>query len=288
MAEFNWTPQRLQRLRSAVRSYNAAITRKEKELGEGNPLIDYLPKRVTVKEIKDQIYDVNSFRRIVGYKSDVKNGRSSVLTRVLKSVNPRALEFVEDDFGTITTDYENKEYKNNRNRIKRLANKAKKLLETELFDGDNVVNFDDMTPQEYGTTIDNTDIGIDEGGEIDTSVEDITPETKAKWVREDTKNKSNQVEISNEGEIYLKTWEDTTNMHEMLPGYNELINAFTWLRDNRPDILNKAFSGGYDELSIPWIIPSDTSNPYTNVPFETRHRRAVDKMVQIANMAGRR
>lgn len=247
----------------------------------------YLPEKKTVEDIKSRIYTVNDFRRIVGYKNDVAHGRYSELTRVLKKANPHALDIVEDKQGHLTTNYEIKQFQYDKAAIRRNTKLKRELLSTELFEGDQAVDFDSLSEPELGTLSSNTDILPEDAGEPDDSVEDVDQETLAKWRREDARRKRQQMMPDPMFEVYMDTWKDPKNNHQVMPGYQDLIDAMEWMLHNRVDALNKMFAEGWDELDPNYITESGTPwNPYVNIPYETRHNRAVKFIVNRARAVG--
>lgn len=247
----------------------------------------YLPDKVTVEGIKSRIYNTNDFRRIVGYKNDVAHGRYSELTRVLKKANPHALDIVEDKQGHLTTDYAIKQFRYDVQAIRRNTKLKRELLSTELFEGDQAVDFDSLSEPELGTISSNTDILPEDAGEPDESVEDVDQETLAKWRREDARRKRQQMMPDPMFEVYMDTWKDPRNNHQVMPGYQDLIDAMEWMLHNRVDALNKMFAEGWDELDPNYITESgDPWNPYVNIPYETRHNRAVRFIVNRAKAVG--
>lgn len=247
----------------------------------------YLPDKVTVEGIKSRIYNTNDFRRIVGYKNDVAHGRYSELTRVLKKANPHALDIVEDKQGHLTTNYEIKQLRYDMAAIRRNTKLKRELLSTELFEGDRAVDFDSLSEPELGTISSNTDILPEDAGEPDESVEDVDQETLAKWRREDARRKRQQMMPDPMFEVYMDTWKDPRNNHQVMPGYQDLIDAMEWMLHNRVDALNKMFAEGWDELDPNYITESgDPWNPYVNIPYETRHNRAVRFIVNRAKAVG--
>lgn len=262
---------------------------KEKELDEQGrgDLKRYLPERVTVDEIKGRIHSRNDFRRIVGYKADEQRGRSSELGRILKKNNPHALDLEVQPSGVITTQYERKEYKLTKQRLDRRRKQMRQDMETELFLGDKAVKFDEMSGPEYAASVDGTDLVQPDEGEPDTSVEDVDEPTKAKWRAEDARAHAESVQVDAMVNVYLKTWEDITNDHESLPGYQDLIDAIEWMEQHKPRELNKMFNSGADEIDPQWVYHDTWANPYTGiVPFEQRHQRAVRYVTQWARKAG--
>lgn len=289
MSGFHWTQKRLDRVRSAVRSYNAAITRRAKELeahGLGY-MARLLPSKVTVSDIKERVKDVNGYRRIVGYSGDAKRGRTSELTRVLKSVNPKALEFTRDRYGNATTEYAKREYDINQRAIRRQRAMTLKDMQSELFEGDTAQDVDSMSPPEYATFTSDTDMMPDDAGEPDDSVEDVDSETLTKWRQEDAMAKREQVMPDAMYDVYMYIWKDPLNFHAAMGGYQDLISAMEWMEQNRVDVLNKMFNSGRDEIDPNYITESGgNANPYVNIPYETRHNRAVRFIVSTARSAG--
>lgn len=288
MPSFIWNAARLKRLASAVRAYNAAITRKQnyyRSIGAPN-LSRFLPQRVTTSSVMARITNVNDFRRIVGYANDAKRGRSSELTRILKSVNPNALDLVRTDRGAITTKYAKREKELNKRAVKRQALATKKNVETEFYNGDEFVDLVNISDPEYATLVNGTDLAQDEG-EPDDSVEDIDAQTKEEWEQEDARNKRAQVTPTAMYEVYRGVWTDPINMHSEMPGYQALIDALDWLAENKTDVLNKMFALGRDELDPDYItVSGGEKNPYVMTPYDVRHMRAVDYIVGKARSVG--
>lgn len=288
MPGFNWTPARLARLRSAVRSFNAALTRRARELesqGLGH-LARFLPDRATVEGVKLRVTDVNSFRRIVGYRSDLKRGRTSELTRILRSVNPHALDVVGDEDSGYTTAYARRQRELDERAIRRAANRTAKDVSRELFPGDTAYDLDSMSAPELGAIASDTEIPIP-GGEPDDSVEDVDASTLNRWREEDAREKRAKVEPVAMYETYMAVWTDPANMHESMPGYKDMVDALEWLANYRTDVLNKMFSIGRDEMDPRYITTSGgANNPYVNTPYETRHMRAVEYVTDMARKVG--
>ena len=171
MPGFNWTASRLNRLRSAVRAFNAAITRRERELDdEGQSILKgYLPSRVTVEGIMSRVHSVNDFRRIVGYKSDRKHRRYSELTRVLKTVNRDALDITTDELGRLTTKYSERQYNLDMRAIRRQRQKTLEDIGREFFEGDDAYDMDEVSPAKYGMLTSDNDLMPEDEGEVEDS-----------------------------------------------------------------------------------------------------------------------
>lgn len=290
MVGFKWTASRLARLRSAVRAYNAAITRRARELVDAgmDDLVSALPERATVQGIMERVNDVNDFRRIVGYRNDARRGRTSELTRILRGVNPSALDVVPDSLtGAPTTRYAQREERLNRRAIARAARKSAEQMASTLYEGDVPRDLDSMTPVERATAMADTDMMPPDEGEQDDSYTDVDSETLTRWRQEDARRKRSQVQPISMFYVYLSTWENPLNKHRLFDGYQEMIDALTWLAAKRPDVLNKMFNSGRDEIDPDYITESGgVTNPYVHIPFETRHHRAVRYVVDVARSAG--
>lgn len=288
MAGFNWTPGRLSRLRSAVRSFNAALTRRARELesqGLGH-LARFLPDRAIVEGIKARVTDVNSFRRIVGYRNDYKRGRTSELTRILRSVDPHALDVVGDDGEGYTTAYARRQRELDERAIRSAARRTVADVSSELFPGDTAYDLDAMSAPEFGAIASDTEIPLP-GGEPDDSVEDVDASTLNRWRDEDAREKRASIEPVSMYDTYMAVWTDPANMHDSMPGYQDMIDALKWMVSNRTDVLNKLFTIGRDEMDPRYITTSGgANNPYVNIPYETRHMRAVDYVTSMAERAG--
>lgn len=289
MPGFNWTASRLNRLRSAVRAFNAAITRRERELDdEGQSILKgYLPSRVTVEGIMSRVHSVNDFRRIVGYKSDRKHHRYSELTRVLKTVNSDALDITTDELGRLTTKYSERQYKLDMRAIRRQRQRTLEDIGREFFEGDDAYDMDELSPAKYGTLTSDNDLMPEDEGEADDSYTDIDPDTLKRWEQEDASRKREQVAVDAMYEVYRDTWTAVSNRHADMGGYQELLDALDWMAENEPAYLNKLFALGYDELDPGYISESGgENNPYVNTPYETRHNRAVRFVVDRARKVG--
>ena len=288
MVGFNWTASRLARLRSAVRAANAALTRRAKELVAAglSDLVPHLPERFSVQEVMGRVNNVNDFRHIVGYRNDARRGRTSELTRVLKSVRPDALEFTTQN-GTVTTNYAKREYENDVRAIRRRREQSMRDMRRPLFDGDESFDTSAMEPEEVGTLTTNNDLMPDGEGEPDETATDVDADTLNRWRQEDARAKRSSVSVDSMYFVYVRTWENPLNRHMDMPGYQNMLDALTWLLEHRPDVLNKMFNLGRDELD-PWYITESggASNPYANIPYETRHSRAVNYVVDMAVHAG--
>lgn len=289
MPGFNWTAYRLNRLRSAVRAFNAAITRRERELDdEGQSILKgYLPSRVTVEGIMSRVHSVNDFRRIVGYKSDRKHGRYSELTRVLKTVDRNALDITTDELGRLTTEYSERQYKLDMRAIRRQRQKTLEDIGREFFEGDDAYDMDELSQAKYGTLTSDNDLMPEDEGEADDSYTDVDPDTLKRWEQEDASRKREQVAADAMYEVYRTTWTTVSNLHAAMGGYQELLDALDWIAENDPAYLSKLFALGYDELDPSYISESGgESNPYVNTPYETRHNRAVRFVVDRARKVG--
>lgn len=289
MPAFNWTASRLNRLRSAVRAFNAAITRRERELDdEGQSILKgYLPSRVTVEGIMSRVHSVNDFRRIVGYDSDRKHHRYSELTRVLKTVNRDALDITTDELGRLTTKYSERQYKLDMQAIRKQRKKTLEAIGREFFEGDDAYDMDELSPAKYGTLTSDNDLMPEDEGEPDDSYTDVDPDTLKRWELEDATRKREQVDVQAMYELYRSVWTAVSNHHADMSGYQELLDALDRMAENEPAYLNKLFALGYDELDPSYISESGgESNPYVNTPYETRHNRAVRFVVDRARKVG--
>lgn len=268
-----WNKARSKRVASAVRAFNASITRAEKRLaseGRGD-LINLLPSRRTVADVKAEVGEnLNVYRRIVGYKNDAKRGRPSELDRLKRSVNPYALEFVMVDGEPTMTFFEQWKSKSAATRMKRQANRVKAKVE-ELKGS----ALGGVTWQDEHAILENG--GVLDGvawGEPDDSTVDVSKATVEKWHAEDNVRKAQETSVTAFADNYLREWMNPVNMHDAMVGFNQLIDDFEWLTSNAPDDFMAMFAMGYPELDIPWIVISSTLYDYA--PFEGRHYRAVE------------
>lgn len=284
---FNWTASRLARLASALRAYNRAITMRARELEAAGraDLVDLLPPRMTAADVKRRVNSVNDFRRIVGYRNDAKRGRTSELTRILKSVRRDALEFTVEG-GVTTTNYAKREHRYDVRAIRRRRERTMTEMTGELYPGDVAVTVGE-TPVGDSLVMDGNDLMPDDAGEPDPSTVDVDERTLNRWRQEDARNKRSQVTVDSMYYVYMNTWTNPLNMHRHMGRYQDMIDALEWLYRNRPDVLNKEFAKGRDELDPQYITESGgSSNPYINTPYQTRHDRAVAYVVSVAIHAG--
>lgn len=285
---FNWTASRLSRLASALRAFNRAITMRARELvSAGRPdLVDLLPQRMSAADVKARVNNVNDFRRIVGYRNDARRGRTSELTRILRTVRPDALEFTEEN-GAVTTNYAKREHRYDVIAIRRRRAETLRDMTRPLYEGDETFSPEDMSPTEYQTFANGNDLMPEDEGEPDDSTIDVDEQTLNRWRQEDARAKRSQVTIDSMYYVYRNTWTHPLNYHQHMGGYQDMLDALDWLAQNRPDVLNKEFAKGRDELDPQYITESGgNSNPYINTPYQTRHDRAVRYVVNVAVMAG--
>lgn len=160
-------------------------------------------------------------------------------------------------------------------------------MERPLFDGDVTFDPSTMEPEEVGTLTTNNDLMPDGAGEPDDGDVDVDADTLNRWRQEDARAKRTSVSVDSMYFVYRATWENPLNHHQDMPGYQDMLDALTWLLEHRPDVLNKMFNLGRDELD-PWYITESggSSNPYVNIPYETRHNRAVRYVTGLSRKAG--
>lgn len=271
MGEFNWTPERERRTSQAVRSHNAAITRRERELHDAgrDDLIPALPDRVTVDEVRGRIDDVNDFRRIVGYRNDAAHGRPSELDRILKKVDPHALDF-DPDAPYPRTYYDSGRERRASARLRRQERQMRDVYERYHDVGS-------MSAPGLGAALDGSDLldELDEG-EWDQDYTDWTPDEKARAKFEDLLRKADQ-DVTYQYGQYRGNWEDPYNMHAAIGyRYQDMLDALDWLLVNDRDGLILLFASGRDEIEPDYIYIGWRDNPYAGQDYEGRHKRAVD------------
>ena len=287
MAEFRWTPTRLNRVRAAVRAWNAAITRREKELRDAGmgTYVWNLPARRTVEQVMGRIHTVNDFRRIVGYSGDARR-RPSEMQRILRTVRPDALELTTYQ-GAVTTNFGVRQRRADEIAIRREAARRRRLDESVLFDGDVGRDMSRLSAPRRGVAQDGNDLVRDDAGVRDESVVDVDRDTLERWRQEDASAKRYEMGYVYEANLYLDVWMNPLNFHNVMGRYEEMIQAIDWMQSHRPDVLSKMFDSGRDELDPQYITESGgTSNPYVNIPYETRHMRAVQYVTGMARRAG--
>ena len=281
---FVWNAFRRARVSRAVASYNRAITMREKELlanGMGE-YVRFLPERVTVDSVRERIGSVNDFRRIVGYANDAKRGRTSELTRILRTVRPDALEFQD---GTNITNYSAREHAFNQRALNRIRRKSLEYQASELHDGDTAFDFDAMTAAEYSTMVSDTPMAG--AGEPDEPYTDVGEDTLERWRLEDERASRHDLDIEVEYDLYVSLWMNPVNMHSEMAGYDDMLDALAWLKENREDVLRKMFNSGAPEMDPYYIVDSDRANNlYVNIDYQVRHNRAVRYVTERARAAG--
>lgn len=273
-----WNAYKINRTRAAVTAYNRTLNQKRRELESwGLTDFSYLPKNTSVAEIQERVgEDINKWRRIVGYKNDKKRGRPSELDRVLKSVDPHALDWVEIK-GVVTTKYSRDKAKRDIKALRRDRARAKKLRDEEF-------SYEDLTPAGKASLDINNDLGVD-FGEPDDSYEDMDEQTYGRWHEEDASRKRDTESLSSKVDTYLGIWRNPLNFHSLQPGYQDLINAMEWMQKNKPDYLRGIFDSGTDEIQESFIYLS-SKGPYQSISFQTRHNRAVAYVTRKAIEAG--
>ena len=287
MADFRWTPTRLNRVRAAVRAWNAAITRRERELRDAGmgTYVWNLPGRRTVEQVMGRIHTVNDFRRIVGYSGDARR-RPSEMQRILRTVRPDALELTMYQ-GAVTTNFGVRQRRADEIAIRREAARRRRLDESVLYDGDVGRDMSRLSAPRRGVAQDGNDLVRDDAGVRDESVVDVDRDTLERWRQEDASAKRYEMGYVYEANLYLDVWMNPLNFHNVMGRYEEMIQAIDWMQSHRPDVLSKMFDSGRDELDPQYITESGgTSNPYVNIPYETRHMRAVQYVTGMARRAG--
>lgn len=287
MAEFRWTPTRLNRVRAAVRAWNAAITRRERELRDAGmgTYVWNLPARRTVEQVMGRIHTVNDFRRIVGYSGDARR-RPSEMQRILRTVRPDALELTTYQ-GAVTTNFGVRQRRADEIAIRREAARRRRLDESVLYDGDVGRDMSRLSAPRRAVAQDGNDLVRDDAGVRDDSVVDVDRDTLERWRQEDATAKRYEMGYVYEANLYLDVWMNPLNFHNVMGRYEEMIQAIDWMQSHRPDVLSKMFDSGRDELDPQYITESGgTSNPYVNIPYETRHMRAVQYVTGMARRAG--
>lgn len=291
MAGFWEVGLRAATLAKRVRAYNAAVTRKARQLAaQGRAdLIPHLPARKTVEGVKAEIgEDMGRYRRIVGNVGN--DNRSSQLNRVLKKHSRKGVDPLEPTVkdGAWGTEYGRAEKRYDRAADVRRANRERSDLERSLGSGDEAVDFGSMSGAEMADLMDDTDLRPPDDGEPDDSVEEgLDPTLKERWDEEDAARKRGQASVEGRYETYRTIWTDPANRHDSKPGYDMLLEALDWLFENRPDYLAKMFNMGAAEMEYEWIVDSGgKSNPYINISGEERHNRAVNYIAGKARSAG--
>lgn len=284
---FNWNEYRLNRLRSAVRAYNSTITKRINDLSNVGltsdaEMLKKLQPKKTIESVQKRINNVNDFRRIVGYSNDRRMNRPSELDRILKSVNPHALDLVPSNnprggLDTLYNNLNNKQYDEDQEDY---AKQQRDDFGKPLYKGDDKTTpLEDMTPQEKANAIDNTDMTLSDEGERDTSVEDLEPEVYNGWDAEDKQNYASSVTLTSKFDEYMAELTSTEWHHRFREGYLAFVDALNWLAENRPRIVNKIFNAGYDWADPPYLYES--GGPYDQIPIDYRYSRAFEKWLEI-------
>lgn len=284
---YKWTARAETRLRKAVSSYNAAITRREKEL-DNQGLSDYkigLPARTTIEETKKRIHSKNDYRRIVGYASDEKRGRTSELNRILKKNDPHALDIKITAEGAVTTKYKDEKMKRDERAVDKRRKNAKKNFETSLYKGDKAYDLGNMSSAERAALLNGTD--IPNGGEYDPDYDQgYTPQELYDDYARFISNERDTGATTAKLDTWLGVWQDPSNFHSAMPGYDDVVSALKWLAENRIDVLGKMFDEGRDEMQPMYIYIGDNRNPYADIAYVSRHDRAVKYITGVASSVG--
>ena len=285
---YRWNATNTARLRSAVRSYNAAITRREKELAAAG-LEDYaqfLPKRTTVAETKKRIHDKNDYRRIVGYSSDEKRGRTSELNRILKKNDARALEVIETAEGAITTKYTHDKLRRDKAAKRRRDNRIIRNLGRKLTPADTAFDLDGMSEAEQAAFLNGSGVHLDDG-EYDASYDEgYSPQELYDFDVSDAAGDAEGYTVWEYLENWLESWTDPANQHMGLPGFADVVDALQWMAVHARDFLEKLFVTGRDEMDIGFLVVSPSSTGYDDLPTESRHSRVVGFVTDAAHAAG--
>lgn len=274
------------RLISAVRSFNRAITMKAKEYAANglDILIAGLPEKLSTAEVEARIKSKNDFRRIVGYANDKKHGRPSELDRVLKSVDPNALDVTLDvETGVIESKFERDKYKRDMRAVRREMKKQMDDIAVNL----GLDSFDELEPWTKSQILDSNLAGSLQKGVSDDSVIDVDEATLSEWKKEDAESYRDTATVTSMYDVWMGTWTNPINSHSDMPGYQSVIDAMSYLYEFAPSRLNYMFASGRDEMDPDYIsISGGESNPYVNIDYETRHNNVVSYILGEAMKEG--
>ncbi len=269
------------KLRFAIRDYNKAIkARRAKNERNGlSYLNDYLPDEYEYSTVESLINTEEDYDFWVGTPKV-----AGLLERVLDSYDPHALDVIKRNNGVMTTNFADEMMRESKERARKERERQTENMAKELYPGDKVYDIDNMSEAERATLYANNDLIPDDVGEHDSSVEDVDEQTKWKWNQEDELKWSMSGSLKSRYSSYRFMW--VGNGHARYPGYSDALDALDWLYDNRPDVLEKMFNSGDDEMQLDYLYINPKSDVYANIPFDERHANVVSYLTRQAIKAG--
>lgn len=249
---------------------------------------EFLPDRVSVSDVRDRIHDVNDYRRIVGYKNDAAHGRPSELDRVLKKVNPTALDVVADENGEPVTRYVKKEVKYATRQKERARKRHAEIAERKYLE-DMAAQTSLPAPEPIEPSFAEELLGYSESAYVPTDAGYVDDD----YYQEETYNdelrrlhqESARESVSGRYDEFLAIWTDDSMGHHDLDGYDDVMDALRWMWENQPGELGYLLD---DEVTQnDWLYESPKSHTnYYNKNFEKRHYETVDKVIETAEYLG--
>lgn len=262
---FIMTPAQLAQLKKKLNKFNRTVRRaRERNTASGKDYLnDYMPNEYSLETMQTVIYDEDEFYRWTD--------EGGVFDRASEK---GAFDVLQSDSGTRRTRWEKELMEENAAQQRAERERQTANMETELYDGDEAVDFSSMSPTERATAYAGNDLIPDDAGEPDPSVEDVDEQTKARWEFDDSVNKLARSNIHAKFWEYYGVWTADKNRHMKMPRGSETASALTWLYENRPDVLEKMFNSGRDEMVVDYIYLNPTSTVYASIPLDERHANA--------------
>lgn len=278
------------RTSAAVRAYNRAITMQERvNIAAGEEWKNgFLPERVTVADVRERIHDVNDYRRIVGYRNDAAHGRPSELDRVLKKVNPTALDVVGDENGEPVTRYVKKEVKYAARQKERARKRNAEIVEKKYLD--HIAGLTSLpAPEPIEPSFAEELLSYSESAYVPTDAGFVDED----YYQEETYNdelrrlqlENARESVSGRYDEFLALWTDDSMGHQELDGYDDVMDAMRWMWENYPGDLGYLLDEEVTQND--WLYESPKSHTnYYNKGFERRHSETVDKVIETAESLG--
>lgn len=262
---FVMTPAQIAQLKKKLNMFNRTVKRaRDKNTSMGKDYLnDYMPREFDLETMQAVMYDEEEFYRWTeeGGLFDRARGKG-------------ALDVLQSDNGTRRTRWEKELLEENAAHQRAERERQTSNMETELYDGDEAVDFESMSPTERATAYAGNDLIPDDVGEADPSVEDVDAQTKARWEFDDSVMKEARSNVASKFWEYHGVWTADKNRHMKMPRGYEVASALTWLYENRPDVLEKMFNSGRDEMVVDYIYLNPKSTVYASIPLDDRHMNA--------------
>lgn len=235
-------------------------------------LNEYLPGEFTVEFLNDVIRSEDDFYRWVDDGGVLDKAKDSSTFDVLVSPDgTRKSRFSKE------LQEENKEIME--------AERARQVqnLGTELYEGDEVMDVSTMSETQKATLYADNDLLPDDVGERDRTVEDVDEATRARWETEDAMREVSRANVSAKFDEYYGVWTSAKSRHMGMPQGKVVADNLTWLYEHRPDVLEKMFNSGKDEMQVDYIYLTPSNKAWANIPHDERHENVVNYITSKFN-----